>query len=348
MKIVMTFFLFAHILFAQSISVSADKWQLIGTSSDVNVTSLNLQVGDLLWRYDSAWQYYKKGYVYNIGLSEITKINSGDGVWIKAGSDFNLTIPDGVKKEPTLKTGWNLFSPVNADVNLTQANQNTKVAYAWRYKNDQWDLWQKESTKAFETVKIGEGYWVYNSADQVSIGTKITDLVDGNFTKVTHLSTSPVEDIWNISFKVKLENISNFNIGIKFIKKSSGATGEFVYSGLSLQNGVLSKPSFLLIKGINSLGTIGNTSYSDSYDPSSLRINSISLVGDVMTLKLGTIMKSQTLVTEATFKAISDYNISIVPETLDIVSGASKSLTGISEYNLNFNGIGMSGDIAIQ
>lgn len=348
MKFFITFFLFVQTLFAQTISISADKWQLIGSSSDVNVSTLSLHVGDILWRYDSAWQYYKKGYALNLGLSEIIKINSGDGVWIKSSSDFNLTIPEGIKKEPTLKAGWNLLSPVNADINITQANQNTKVAYAWRYKNDQWDLWQKEGTKAFETVKIGEGYWVYNSAEQVSIGSKSTDLVDGNFTKVTHLSTSLIEDIWNISFKVKLENISSFNIGIKFIKKSSGATGEFVYNGLSLQNGVLSKPSFLLMKGTKSDGTIGNNSYSDSYDPLNLRINSISLVGDVMTLKLGTIMKNQTLVSEATFKAVSDYNISIVPETLDIVGGASKSLTGISEYLLNFNGIGMSGDIAIQ
>lgn len=346
---IILFFIFTSVLSAQSIQLKNNEWHLIGTRNDINTSSLNLKLGDLLWKYDnSQWQYLRKGYSYNLALSEMTSIKAGEGFWIKPSSDYNLSIPDSSFQNKTLQTGWNLLSPAVQDINLTQIYTTSQTPYAWSYENATWHLWQFDGTKAFETVKLNQGYWLYYAAQSISIGTKQTPLSKGTFTTVTHNSTANVEDIWNISFKVTLQNITSFNIGIKFLKKSTGAYGEFIYAGLSLQNGVLTKPTYLFIKGQKGDGTTATTQFDNIYDPSNLRINSISLTGDILTLKLGTIMQNQTLAPASTFKAISDYNITIVPQTLAIVEGSSKTLTNLAGFSNTFEGIGISGDISIQ
>lgn len=343
------FFIISSLCAAQSVALKSNEWQLIGTRNDINTSSLNLQYGDLLWKYDSAqWQYLRKGYHYDLSLNEMTSIKAGEGFWIKPSSDYNLSMPDGILKNKTLQSGWNLLSPAIQDINLTQTYTTSQTPYAWGYENGTWKLWQLNGTKAIETIKLNQGYWLYYAAQMINIGTQQTPLSNGTFSTVTHSSSSNVEDIWNISFKITPQNITSFNIGIKFLKKSTGAYGEFIYYGLSLQNGVLTKPSTLYIKGQKGDGTTATTQFDNTYDPNSLRVNSISLSGDILTLKLGTIMQNQTLAPASTFKGISDYNITIVPQTLAIVDGSAKTLTNLAGFTNTFSGIGISGDISIQ
>ena len=335
--------LFVLGLNAQDVGVVKDKWGLAGSLYDVNVGDLNLKDGDILWKYDGSWKYYKKG----LSSSNLLSIKSGEGFWIKSLVDYTLTIPKGTKSETSLKSGWNLISPDASDINLADSDRYKSVIYAWSYEGGNWKYWIRDGEKQFDTIHVGSGAWVYNGY-AMAVGDTKTALKGGTFEKVYKSSSDSVEDIWNISFRVKVKDISNFSIGIKFLKKSSGAIGEFVYTGLKISDGKISSPSFVYMKGTKGNGDSSSTHYDDSYDPQKIRVNSVELNGDILTLRIGTIMKKQTIASESTFKARSDYNITIVPENLEIVGGSQKELKDLVDFNHIFSGVGISGDIEIQ
>ncbi len=333
---------------AQDLNISKNSWLLSSSVYDAKLTNLNLHAGDILWKYDGEWKYYKKS-TDGSSYGNMTALKSGEGFWIKSQESYTLHIPQSDKSIAPFRFGWNLVGPGNSDANLTKDETYKDVAYAWIYESGIWKYWIKNGAKQFDTVKAGSGVWIYNvSGDTLKIGDLSTPLKDGIFDKVYKSSNDSVENIWNISFKIEVKDLSNFNIGIKFLKKSSGATGEIVYSGLKLSNGKISPPNALYIKGTKGNGDSGSVYYDDSYDPSGIRANSIKLDGDILTLKLGTIMSKQTITSEETFKAVSDYNITIVPEGIEVVGGETKKLTNLVDLAHVFEGIGVSGDIEIR
>ena len=151
------------------------------------------------------------------------------------------------------------------------------------------------------------------------IGKDRVALDNGNFNTVNKNRSDDVEDIWNISFKIDNKNLDNFNIGVKILKESTGATGDIVFSGLSIKNGVINSPKKIDIYGIKSNGDEGGTHFDSGYNPDNILSKSISLDGDILTIKFGTVIKQQDVVSVNSFKAISRYKIQIDSDKLNII-----------------------------
>ena len=151
------------------------------------------------------------------------------------------------------------------------------------------------------------------------IGKDRVALDNGNFNTVNKNRSDDVEDIWNISFKIDNKNLDNFNIGVKILKESTGATGDIVFSGLSIKNGVINSPKKIDIYGIKSNGDEGGTHFDSRYNPDNILSKSISLDGDILTIKFGTVIKQQDVVSVNSFKAISRYKIQIDSDKLNII-----------------------------
>ena len=349
MKAIVILLMFIGLLSAQDFQLSAKKWQLLGTSQDVNISALNLKDEDTLWQFnDNNWQYYKKN-VNNISLTKITQLAGGSGFWIRSLNDYTLHIPDSTKKERLAKSGWNLLTPSFSDINLTKDTTHYKdVSIFWTYKNGIWRYYKKNGIHQFDTLKVGNGFWAYVTPTMLGVGETQTPIINGKFQKVYKNRSDNVNDIWNISLKIDVQNTSNFNIGVKFLKKSSGAIGEIVFLGLNIVNQKISSPEYIYIKGTKSNGDSGSTSFDSTYDPDNLRTKSITLNGDILTIKLGTIMQYQKLTDVATFKGVSNYNIVIVPEKIKVFGGKEQSLSNLVDLVHIYNGLGVSGDIEIR
>ena len=359
-KILLVFIVSIVHLYAENVNIpiKSGMWSLVGSASDVELSSLNLADDDVIWSYKNGSWFTNQAYE---GVSQLTSLKAGDAFWILSKTDKSLTLPVTTDNEQTFHSGWYMYSP-NQDLTVEKSFNSSNISIVWRYANGSWFAWDragayaKHNIQKVETLRVGEGAWVLASGEfttsllqhPVIVGDKRITLKDGNFTKVLKSSTQSVANIWNISFEIDTKNVSNFSIGIRFIKKSSGAYGEMVYSGLSINNGVLSAPIAIDISATKSGETPKGTYFDNSYDPNGVRAKSISLVGNRLTLKLGTIMANQTLMSPDTFKKVSDYNITIVPTQIDIVGGTTKTLSNLAYLGEVYNGKGISGDIEIH
>lgn len=328
----LAFFSFSSLV-AQTLALKSDAWQLVGTRSDVNATSLNLQDSDVLWRYDNAsWQYLKKGHTLNIGLNELSSLKAGEGFWIKPTNDYNLSIPDGTFKNKTLQSGWNLLSPALLDSNLTQTYTTAQTPYAWMYENNAWKLWQFDGTKAFDTVKLGQGYWLYYALNTLQIGSKQTALINGNFLKVTHLASESVQNIWNLSFKIdSSKNYPSFQIAViieEYETDGDSDIAAFVFADMNLTNNTITQPQRLYIAAIGD-----NIPFTEDYASSipgfernkEKLLNSIAYTNGIITLNLGDKMTSVPGSNADDFKTKATYKLTLVSDALTI--DASQNLT---------------------
>jgi hypothetical protein len=314
-------------LFASSINIKEDQWNLIGATSQINIDELNLSNGDIVWSYENdKWSCHFEGYSCAT-YESIESLDIGAGFWIKSNLDKTIEIADG-STEPDLIVGWNLITPVVSDIdNIQEYAQSNNISYIYTYENGSWKEYIKDNqTLGYEKItklKKSQGVWVYKLETpkaQISIGDDSTNLENGNFDTVSKKSSDDIEDIWNISFKVDTSiDYSNFHIGVKFYKRENDGSddiGEFVYRGLNLNNNTLSSPKFLIIQGTGDSGS-GSTYFYSGYNPNDILSQSIVLKDNIITLKLGLIMKNQTMVSESTFKVVEDY---------DIVIGASENI----------------------
>lgn len=357
-QLLLSLFSFA-LLYGESIPLSQGQWSLLGTSAQGTLTSLGVTPDDIVWSYDAG------SWFSNQESAKVTKLNAlkaGQGFWILPSNDKTLQIPEQTQSEQHFEAGWSLYSP-NQDLTVADSLNNSAVAIVWRYDGTEWYAWDSQGLyashgfKKLQTLRVGQGAWVLVKSafdtsllkSPVVVGSKRTTLVNGNFTKVLKSSSQSIEDIWNISFEIKpQQNVSNFQVAIKFIKKSSGAYGEIVYSGLSIKNGAVSAPTAIDIKGTKSNGDSGGTYFDDSYDPHNVRAKSIAYANNRLTLKLGTIMASQTLMSPNTFTQVNEYNITIVPTKIAIEGGADKTLSNLAYLGQTYNGKGIVGDIKIH
>lgn len=330
-----------YFLYSQGIDIKSGQWQLVGFSYGVTPDSLNLNDGDTIWRYDSGrWYCYVKGYDTTGKCDEIKNIKAGGGFWIH--SDYNYTLnyagDTTTKKDPDIKAGWNLVA-LSKSVVANQYFDNSYTKSVWGYKDGQWMLYTPNGTvidgiATLKSVDLNQAVWVNASKDwkYIYIGSDKTVLDHGNFQSVAKSSSDDIEDIWNISFKIDTSNISDFNIGIKFVK-SNGATGELVFTGLNIKDGKIGNPSVINIYGIKSDGTEGGTYFDSEYNPDDILSKAITLNGDILTLKFGTIMKLQTIVSESSFKAISRYDTTIDSDKLKILESKMFSSGDSISYN---------------
>ncbi len=253
---------------------------------------------------------------------------------------------------------WNLIGAQN-DINMTQYASDNNISFAFTYEDGVWkahskdDLLSQYGYGAINTISQGKGAWVYQySGVDINIGNDQTLLSEGNFDTVTKLSSDDIEDIWNITFPIDIStDYTDFHIGVKFYKREDDGSddiGEFVYKNISLQSGSINTPEMLAINGIGDSGS-GSTYFNAGYDPSNIRANSILLNNNQLTLKLGLVMKSQTMVKEATFKVAEDYDIVIVSNVPIIGSSKDINITIIDQSKYDFStSTGIEGRITIE
>jgi len=345
-------------LYAQSITLKRDTWSLVGFSYDIDLYQLGLDDNDTIWSYkDGKWYCYVEGYDVSDICPTIENIEGGSGFWINSINDKSLTVDETTTpKEKEIKEGWNLISLSKSVTKDYLNNSYTKIA--WKYKNDKWSYYSPDNIiidgpSILTDIQESQALWVYAKSDwqYVYLGNSKGVLDRGNFTSVTKSSTDNIEDIWNISFRVDSSNLSDFKIGVKFVKESTGAIGELVFTGLNISNGEIDNPDFIIVYGSKSDGTSGSTYFYSGYNPDDILSNAISLNGDILTIKLGTIMQKQTLVSESSFKAISSYNIGINSDKLPIKNSKNISLGNLTSYDMgdafdNKNGI--EGEIVVE
>ena len=346
-KIFLSLFFVAVFGFSQTITLKANSWKLAGTPYDVAVSSLGLGNGDVIWSYDSGkWSVYVKG---NSNYQTLSTIKGGSGFWIVGKSDENISINSNQTKNRALVMGWNLVSTPE-DKNASYFNSSVK--YIWTYRDGKWYLYDG-TTKSYNdikkliTLKANEGAWIYylDPDNSIMVGNTPTALSDGNFSKVDKQSSDDVENIWNISFKVKSLNTQAFNIGIKFKKIATGAMGEVVFKDLKITDGSISSPSYIIIHGIKSNGDEGETNYNSG----DIVTNSVSMSNGVVTLKLGYVMKKQTVVSDTKFKAISNYLVQIASSSDIIDNSKPISIGKLTSFLYDFdNSNGIEGYIEIH
>jgi len=351
------FLLFSCSLYAQSINLKKDTWRLVGFSYDIDLYQLGLDDNDTIWSYkDGNWSCYVEGYDVSDICPTIGNIEGGSGFWIYSTNDKNITFEGTTPKEKEIKAGWNLITLSKSITKDYLNNSYTKIA--WKCKDDQWSYYSPDNivVDGFSTltdIEETQAIWLYAKSDwqYIYLGNSKGVLDNGNFTPVTKSSTDDIEDIWNISFKVDSSNLNDFQIGVKFVKESTGAIGELVFTGLNISDGKIDDPDYILIRGVKSDGTSGGTYFYSKYNPDNILSNAIVLNGDILTLKLGTIMKKQTLVSESSFKAISSYNIGINSDKLTIKKSKIISLGNLSSFDMGDsfdNKQGIEGEIVVK
>ncbi|MEA3315017.1 MAG: hypothetical protein U9Q30_04105 [Campylobacterota bacterium] len=173
--------------------------------------------------------------------------------------------------------------------------------------------------------------------NNISFGNSLSKIENSSFETITKSQNDTISDIWDISFKIDNNDINNFNIGIKMVVPS-GSIGKIVYENISIENGVISSPNIIWIKGIkkNDDNTSTTQINSSEYLEELKAIIDVvvSLDNDIITLNFGTIAQNQTLISEDSFRKIGDYNITIVSDKLDIL-GVNKSNYGkMIDYEL--------------
>jgi len=358
MKTKISLFLFlSTILFSQTIELKKKEWQLAGFSYDFAPNSLELKKGDTIWTYkDNKWFCFKKDYDVSGECTLIENIEAGSGFWIYSDYDNNITLNNNDPKVKDIKQGWNLVV-FGKDIDVEEYFKNSYIKVLWSYKNGEWMLYTPDdiiinSLSKLKNLESTQAVWVYATKNwnYVNVGDEKTPLFKGDFNEVVKNSSDDIENIWNISFEIESGDIKDFNIGVKLLK-ATGAMGELVFTGLNITDGKIDNPDSVIIYGVKSDGTSASTYFGGGYDPDDILPNSISLNGNILTLKLGTIIKKQTIVNEDTFKGVSNYNIKINSDKLKILESKTISLGNITTFDVgdifdNKNGI--EGNITIK
>ncbi len=364
MKIFIILFISSIISFANSftIELKKDSWNLVGTPIDLNISTLNLADLDVVWNYkDGNWSINKRYYNYNI----IDSLKAQDAFWVYSTKDNNITIQNSTTSNKVVQTGWTMYSPTS-DLSIEQSFNDNNISIVWCYEDNNWTAWDKaglylnSNIPKAQILKVGQGSWVYASSDYtpfvfeniIQIGDDTANLVNGNFENIIKSSSDNIEDIWNISFKIDtLVDYTDFHIGVKFYKREDDGSddiGEFVYRNISLNNGILTAPDFLDIKGTGDSAS-GGTYFYSGYNPNDILTNSIVLNNDILTLKLGLIMKSQDMVKESTFKVVEDYDIFVTSTSPIILNYKSINIDIVNSSYYDFTeSNGVEGRIEIK
>ncbi len=308
--------------YSESITVEKNKWQLLGVPFDSNISDLDLRYKDMIWLYDgskNSWLCYKESIEGGLDKSikdiciTTTKIKAGSGFWLKSKYDYNLDLKEKEKKQPSIVPGWNLIS-VDKEVSVDNFLTSNNLSIIWKYNKGKWSGYSKiynyNIDKLNDTLKEYEGFWAYNSYL----------LYDGFsfIKKSSEIKTTELEKVWNMSFRIDKKDIDKFMIAIKIDKEATGAKGEVILSGMSIKDGKLSAPTFIGVYGKKSNGNGGSESFSDSGSNKDFLTNSVSLENDILTLRVGLIMKKQSIVGLKSFTAISNYKVIIASDKVDI------------------------------
>jgi len=163
-------------------------------------------------------------------------------------------------------------------------------------------------------------------------------------------STDEIEKIWNIGFKIdNTKEYKEIKIGIeinKYNDDGSISRGEFVYSGVNITK------SSVVTTRIDIWGKtkrqFGGTWIDKDHNSNGMLQKSISLDSDTLTLNIGSLIKSQTQVSESTFREQAKYSITVVSSSPIFKTSSTKTLS-LVRNKFNFvNKQGISGEITIK
>lgn len=280
-----------------SISIKKDKWSLVGIPNDTSLSSLNISVSDIAWFYKDGKWFSNQDTDGKYGT--LSSLKANNAVWIKPKSDKTLTFD--TKDTYTFSTipkGWSMYS-FSIDETLDTLDKS-KTPLVWRY-DDGWKLWDPYGFYSGKKTKISslganKGVWIYASKSTIP---------------------DTIENIWNVKLPLKSSlSLSNFSISIQFVKPESDGTpdtGIFTYSGLSLNNGVISNPNMIYLQGNGDSGSQTNQ-YDANYNPNSVLQNSIAYKNGNIILKLGTVVKLAKPDDQDKFLTKAKYDLTIVSD----------------------------------
>lgn len=159
-------------------------WNLLGTSSDIVVDDLNKSGIDLVWKYDLGnWSFYSPNselseFATSLGYAKALQIASGEGFWIKANTDINLSIAtQTTQNQFAFHAGWNLCGVRESYQDITLASDlKSAVNSIWKYKNNKWygfssnaniqNTMNQVGVESFNTIEKNEGFWLYLDDDK--------------------------------------------------------------------------------------------------------------------------------------------------------------------------------------
>ncbi|MEA2017995.1 MAG: hypothetical protein U9N59_06070 [Campylobacterota bacterium] len=317
-----------------NIELKKDSWNLVGTPIDLNISSLDLATNDILW------QYKEQKWFTNLELDNYSKVetlNANEAFWVYSTSDKNISVNNTQNNTilNSLLKGWNMYSPTT-NIPLDTYFNSEDISIIWSYNDNNWSVWdpnnlyQDFNYTTAQDIKVGEGSWVFGKTNFIP--------------KITKLSTDDVESIWNLSFEIDTNvDYNNLDIGVKFVKHENNEFGDydpdigkFIYDGISIVNEVISNPTAVLIEGtgdsdckdesddgIDNCSFTQISQYDIGYDPNNILNNSIELNDNILTLKLGYIMMSQTTVSESSFKVATKYDIIITSNDQNLIKNSN-------------------------
>jgi len=143
-----------------------------------------------------------------------------------------------------------------------------------------------------------------------------------------------VGTIWNFVIKAPIhKDITNFDIGVTLVRNLDGTKGFILIKGITLKGGTITSISSVKVFGIKASGSTGSIAYGAG---SPITQNAVSIIqGDSILVNLGEIMQNQTIVSEESFKRVSNYNVSLYISKVDIqapVVGSFSFQTDYDEY----------------
>lgn len=351
-------FLFVSTSIAQTLTLT-QGWHLKGTQiAYTDMNAFNQTCVKDVWRYNSdssSWSVYSpdSDVVTNwttkhVSISPLSSLSSNDGFWLDLNASCSIEMLDTNNSQTIqLSKGWQLRG---SSIGFTSMNNFNKpyIDIVWTYSDSLWSAYSPDLSVAallnanstygnLTVINPNDGFWLRANTDGnlTTINENFISISDGNFSTINKLATNSVQDIWNLSFQVQLQNISNLQIAV-LITKENGAYGQIVYDGLTINNSTITPPNKLLIHGKNSTATEGEVEYTASWTQSSIREDSISLNDNILTLKLGEIMNKQTVVTTSSFTAQSAYSIQIVINGIDFTN-SKQIIMGDFTYDKNYS-----------
>lgn len=177
-------------------------WNLIGTTKSIYILSdeklSDKALTESIWKFeDGAWSSYSTNSVSN----SLMTLNSGDGFWLKSKGSYTSPFISSGGDSFTLdiKKGWNLLSSKNGK---DFKAETLGVENTWVYRDNSWLLYPEYSNIAtFDTIKAGEGTFIYSSSAKSvtisgstdappSVPTVVTDTTTNSTTTTTQDSSN--------------------------------------------------------------------------------------------------------------------------------------------------------------
>ncbi|MCK4442173.1 MAG: hypothetical protein KAU90_09195 [Sulfurovaceae bacterium] len=145
-------------------------------------------------------------------------------------------------------------------------------------------------------------------------------------------SSDSINTIWNFIIKIPTDkDINNFDIGTTLVRNSNGTKGFILIKGISLKAGQITNINSVKVFGIKASGSTGSVAYDST---NNITKNSVSIIqGDSLLINLGEIMQQQTIVSQKSFKRVSNYSVNIYISKVDILAPNIGSFSFQTDYD---------------